>query len=465
MANYQSGFSDTFVWEIQNRPEPTSITLTGPVTGTAGISYTFQTAVASPTIVEPLTYIWQTAGQPPIVQNGYLTDAVELSWPFGGMKTITVTAENRYGAITTTHQISITGPAGPDLTINGQPQLVTPLPRGANLPVSFTVTIENVGDVDVNSQFFVDIFLDPTVVLTTGIPISESNGFTAVPALAAGESRVVTITAQMGFAAEPFTHTVYAWVDSLEQVIESEETNNLSAPLVVTDVHPLLAGVTLAGPELGLTGETYTFTAVVTPSTITDPITYTWLVDAASPLTQTNGTAVAAPFGWAAPGTYTLTITATHGFNAVTDTHTIVITDTPLTDLAVVGTPQLLTPPPLQPQQPVSFTVTIANVGNVPITGTFRTDIFLDPAVVLTDSIPITQSAGFVLEDGLGVGETAVLTFTVPSGFGNGLFERAVYALVDSTQVIAEVDEMNNISAPLSLDVFWRFYLPVIYKP
>lgn len=356
------------------------------------------------------------------------------------------------------------GQLQPDLTVIGQPQLLTPLPLGANLPVSFSVTIENVGDVDVDSQFFVDIFIDPTIVLTTGIPITESSGFTAVPALAAGESRVITVTAQQGFTTEPFTHTVYAMVDSLEEIAESDETNNISVPLLVTDVHPLLAGVTLAGPSLGLTGETYTFTAVVTPSTITDPITYTWLVDAAPPLTQTNGTAVAAPFGWPIPGTYTLTITATHGFNAVTDTHTIVITDTPITDLAVIGVPQLLTPPLIQPQQPVSFSVTIANEGNIPITGSFQADIFLDPAVVLTDSIPITQSAGFVMVNGLGVGETAVLTFSVPSGFSNGLFERTVYAMVDSTQVITEVDETNNISAPLSLDVFWRLYLPVIRK-
>ncbi len=557
MARYRAGYGDTYAWEVKLHPEPTSLTLSGPVTGTVDITYDFQATVANPTIAEPLTYTWQATDLPPQIQTGYLTNDVTFNWQYGGVKTVMVTAVNRYGSVTTTHQITIAEPtvipptniqlsapatavtgetititaaltpptstlpltytwqaddqpplvqmggitdtavyswtipgpkiitvtaentAGsvtavhtltiepllPDLTVLGAPQLVTPLPVGAGLPVSFTVTIANNGDADVDTLFFVDVFLDPTVVLTTGIPITESSGFTAVPALAAGESLTLTILAPLGFAELPPTHTVYAMVDSLDGIAESDETNNVSASLTVTDVRPLLAGVTIFGPALGLTGETYTFTAVVTPTTISDPITYTWFLDDTPTLTMTNGTAVPISLTFPVTGTFDLLVMASHGFNTVTDTHTIVITDTPTVDLAVVGAPHLLTPGWIRPEQPVSFTVTIANVGNVPITGPIQTDIFLHPAIVLSDSIPITQSQGFMVVDGLAVGETAVLTFTIPAGFAPGPLYRQVYAMVDSLQVIAEADESDNVSLPLDVLVGWPLYLPVVFKP
>jgi hypothetical protein len=254
-------------------------------------------------------------------------------------------------------------------------------------------------------------------------------------------------------------------VDSADGIGESDETNNVSASLTVTAVHPLLNSVTIFGPQLGLTGETYTFTAVVTPTTITDPITYTWFVDDTPTLTITNGTAVPISLTFPLTGSFDLLVMASHGFNTVTDTHTIVITDTAITDLAVIGAPQLLTPGLIQPEQPVSFTVTIQNVGNVPLTGPIQTDIFLHPAIVLSTSIPISQSNGFLVVNGLGVGETAVLTFTIPTGFGPGPLYRQVYAMVDSGQAIPEVDETNNISLPLELVVGRPLYLPIVLKP
>ncbi len=464
MVRYHGGVHDMATW---NMPAVGSVDVSGPITGTTDVTYTFTADAAYFLYLDPITYTWEIAGQPAIVHVGGITDEVEVSWPTDGTKQITVTAASDYflpGAeIVGTHHISLIGLV-PDLAFAGPLHLLTSLPLGAGQPVSFTTTITNMGDVDINEPFFVDIFLDPPVVLTTGIPITSSGGFVLVPALAAGASQVVTITALAGFANEPLTHTVYAMVDSGVQIAESDETNNVSAPLVVTDVHPLLTAVTLAGPALGLTGETYTFTATVTPSFITDPITYTWFIDDTPTLTMSNGTAVAAPFTWPFTGTYELLVIADHGYNTVTDTHTIVITDTPITDLAVLGAPQLLTPGPVQPHQPVSFTVSIANMGNMPITGSFQVDIFLDPAVVLTNAIPLTQSHGFVTVNGLAVGETAVFTFSVPAGFGDGPLDRAVYAMVDTTQSVAEADETNNVSMPLSLNIAWRLYLPIIRR-
>ncbi|GIK58995.1 MAG: hypothetical protein HND44_16140 [Chloroflexi bacterium] len=441
-----------------------TVDIHGPAIGYASTDYAF-TAVPTPFYATtPITYVWQADGHLPITYTGGISDVINLSWPLTGTYGLTVTAVNPLGGpVTAVHSILIEQ-LQPDLTVIGAPQLVTPLPVGAGLLVSFTVTIANVGDADVDTPFFVDVFIDPTVVLTTGIPISESSGFTAVPALAMGESVTLTLNAPFGFPELPPTHTVYAMVDSVQTIAESDETNNVSAPLTVTDVRPLLAGVTIFGPALGLTGETYTFTAVVTPTTITDPITYTWYLGDTPTLTITNDTAVPITLTFPVTGTFDLLVMASHGFNTVTDTHTILITDTLITDLAVIGTPQLFTPGLVSPEQPVSFTVTIQNVGNVPLTGPIQTDIFLHPAIVLSDSIPITQSNGFAMIAGLGVGETAVFTFTIPAGFGPGPLYRQVYAMVDSLQTIAEADESNNVSLPRQVVVGWPSYLPVVMK-
>ncbi|MCP4359343.1 MAG: hypothetical protein GY796_15120, partial [Chloroflexi bacterium] len=132
-------------------------------------------------------------------------------------------------------------PAPEDLVILGAPVLISTRPIVAYQPVQFTVPITNAGDVDVSSQFFVDIYLDPnpSVVLTTTIPISESDGYSAVSQLAGHTGKVITITSPFGFTNNPPTHLVYGFVDSLEQINEIDETNNISlTPQPVIDVTP-----------------------------------------------------------------------------------------------------------------------------------------------------------------------------------------------------------------------------------
>jgi Flp pilus assembly protein TadG len=131
-------------------------------------------------------------------------------------------------------------PAPPDLVVFGPPQLVSTPPIVAYQPVQFRVPITNTGDIDVNSQFFVDIYLDPnpTLVLTTTIPITESDGYSAVSSLPGGDSRMITITSQLGFANQPVPHAVYGFVDSLERVIETNEDNNITEGLTSVQVTP-----------------------------------------------------------------------------------------------------------------------------------------------------------------------------------------------------------------------------------
>lgn len=158
-------------------------------------------------------------------------------------------------------QFTVPCPAPADLLIVGAPQLISTPPIIAYQPVQFTAVISNAGDVDVNSLFFVDLFIDPTIVLSTSIPITESDGYTAVSALPAQSTRVVTLTAPLGFGNEPPTHLVYAWVDSFDSIAEPDETNNISPPAVITNVTPAPTPTATNTPSPGgdISGLVYLF--------------------------------------------------------------------------------------------------------------------------------------------------------------------------------------------------------------
>jgi len=81
-----------------------------------------------------------------------------------------------------------------------------------------------------------------------------------------------------------------------------------------------LEGVDIGGPSVGYSGTLHTFTALVTPSDATEPITYTWTPEPAGG----QGT-VAAVYMWTMTGTYTITLTAENCGGWASDTHSIVV--------------------------------------------------------------------------------------------------------------------------------------------
>lgn len=86
---------------------PEQLTLIGPITGTVGINHTFTTTVTPITTTIPLTYVWSATGQATITQTNNLSDTVSFLWDTVGNKTVTVTASNTMGAVTTTVNIPI----------------------------------------------------------------------------------------------------------------------------------------------------------------------------------------------------------------------------------------------------------------------------------------------------------------------------------------------------------------------
>jgi hypothetical protein len=387
--------------------DPESITIDGPVSGLVDASYTFTATIGPVDAVQPSTYTWEATDQETAVHSAGLSDIISFTWSIPGPKTITVTTQN---GVSDTHTMTI-DPAPADLTI-GELTLLSPSPIAANEPVEFQVTISNTGDVAIDQTVFVEVFLDPTAVYSTSIPLDQSSGYAAVGSLGANTSRVITITAA-GFASEPDPHQVYAMVDSVRQVSEANEVNNIAGPLVVNDVGSPLPSITLLpdcgtgpdvqftvmgfnwpqnetinlywdtalqssvntgdstsflqtwqkfglldgsytltavsndhsatavftipcpsapmnvavnGPVTNLVNTTGSFTATVSPLTVTQPFTYTWQATGQPDIVQTGGFTDTVAYTWTITGTKTITVTVENGVDEpVTTTHTVAV--------------------------------------------------------------------------------------------------------------------------------------------
>lgn len=116
----------------------------------------------------------------------------------------------------------------PDLQISGI-ILQNQLPLGTYEKLYVTVGVRNVGTTDVSSLFWVDLYADPTGVLTT----QGSVDYVAINAIAAGSTVSFTMYVPNGFK-EVGNHTLQAMVDTWSQVLETNENNNISAMLPVT---------------------------------------------------------------------------------------------------------------------------------------------------------------------------------------------------------------------------------------
>ncbi|WP_420642333.1 TadE/TadG family type IV pilus assembly protein [Candidatus Leptofilum sp.] len=179
-----------------------------------------------------ITYAWSIDG----LTDGTYTVLAEASGN-GPTSSATFTIPCP-GQPTSTPNVATATPAPVDLVAIGPPALISTPPLVAYQPVQFSVAITNTGEVAVENQFFVDIYLDPTSILTDRIPLSESDGYSAVSGLGGGESQTVIVNAPFGFANNPTNHQVYGMVDSVLQIPENIETNNVTDPLTVNNVTP-----------------------------------------------------------------------------------------------------------------------------------------------------------------------------------------------------------------------------------
>ncbi|HNT22998.1 MAG TPA: PKD domain-containing protein [Anaerolineales bacterium] len=121
----------------------------------------------------------------------------------------------------------------------------------------------------------------------------------------------------------------------------------------------------ISGPETGLAGNPYTFTAVISPSSATLPITYTWLSEGQQTVTHTAGLSDTAFFTWGTPGVYTLTINAVNYRAAISNSLIVAISDIPIYGYHIQGDS------PIQVGVPAHFTATVIQGTNVIYTWDF----------------------------------------------------------------------------------------------
>jgi len=229
---------------------------------------------------QSVTLSWQ--GVPQIVlQANTHPGSFTYTWTFNGLGngTYTVSALSGTAGATASDTFTIPcagqptptpgatfTPSPADLIAVGPPKLLSAPPLIAYRPMQFSVAITNTGDLDVDTQFFVDIYLDPTTILTDRIPLVQSDGYAAVSSLAGGASRVITITSPYGFTNNPTNHQVYGMVDSVLQIDEVSEINNVTNPLTVNNVTPA-ATPTPTVPSSGI-DEISGFALIVTDKAI-----------------------------------------------------------------------------------------------------------------------------------------------------------------------------------------------------
>jgi uncharacterized repeat protein (TIGR01451 family) len=230
-------------------------------------------------------------------------------------------------------------------------------PSGGAAQVSFvvtaTATITNSQYRVVTSTEGVSTGFGPPVVTVIGAPpcyaltnvgiagpltgtLSNAYAFTAT---AGPPTATLPITyVWQATAQTPVTSTVYGITDAVQFTwnVTGTQTVTVTAAntcgIAVSDTHAVtveaeptvcpgpLTDVGISGPSSGYTGTLYTFTAVISPTDATEPITYTW-----SPEPISGQGAASAGYQWATPGVYTLTLAAENCGGAVGATHAITI--------------------------------------------------------------------------------------------------------------------------------------------
>ena len=356
-------------------------------------------------------------------------------------------------------------PLEKDLVMVDAPILISTPPIVAYQPVQFNVTISNASNVDITQTFSIDIFIDPGIPIPPGtisIPLTLSDGHTALSNMPANSSQVLTITAPLGFENTPENHLVYGMVDSVEEIDESKEDNNISMPLPIGGTTP--EATPTPSPTPGGSDSISGIVRVLLDNWIPAHRAVVTLIDSSSDsvaqvLTDENGFY---QFIGVTPDVYTITayyeIDGTCYFGVrtgITPTAALInIFMLPVScqqsgaDL-IISLPQLVTEPPIVAYQPVTFTVTITNMGSVDVQVPFSVDIFIDPEVPImpgTISIPIELSDGTAVVNSLAAGASQVVTITAPLGYENVPETHLVYSMVDSLSQIPETREDNNIA-------------------
>lgn len=413
----------------------TDVTLAGATTSEVGVANVYTATISPLEAGRPLSLTLEATDLdvvPVDLLEGNDTVSYTLTWAQPGTKTITVTASNEAGIVSDTLTVvvselpaAITGVsldgAASGETGTAYTFTATSTPANATTPITYTWQADEQSEV-------------------TG-----SDGITATQQFtwSTAGTKTITVTADNGLGT-------------------ATDTFQIAIDATTTPVAP--TSVSIAGTANGLPNTAYSFTAQVLPPNTTTPITYTWVVDEQSAVSERLASLTnQQSYTWATTGTRTLSVTADNGVGVVTDTFSINIVDTlpsptPIASLDLTGPASgfvgasatfTVTASPADATTPITYTweaseqtpVTVldnltnsqsftwltdgtktitvtAENGGTPVVTTFQINQQFQPQVQLTPNEPIVffPAAGTRIEfPGTAVSATVTVSFTAVS--------------------------------------------------
>jgi glycosidase len=270
---------------------PGAIEISGPLTGSIGLTQPFSASIAPVSVTLPITVVWQASDQAPVIHLiNTRSDAASFTWFTSGVKTITVTATNAIGAVTDTHTITLTAlPPAP--VAPGAIELSGPLSSTTNTQVAFTASVDPIS-VTLPLTYTWQA-TDQTPVTHTGLN-TRNDGVNFVWLSSGVKTITVTATNTGGIVTDTHIITIAA----------------LTQP-----VAPSMVSIT--GPFSGEIDHATVFTAAVSPISTTLPLTFTWEYDLGTHVDgvvypNVNDLSQPHVISWPMAGTYAITVTASN---------------------------------------------------------------------------------------------------------------------------------------------------------
>jgi len=379
---------------------PGVVSIAGFTTGFISKTYNFNASVSPFYTTAPLTYTWFPE---PLIGQG--TTKASYLWPKVGVQTLVLTVENRGGFLTQSHRITITDPLAGVITIT-EVSLTGPMTGFINMAYTFSATIS-------------PTFATPPLVY----------GWSPAPNIGQGTAEVS-----------------YRWPNSGTQTINLIVTNlrgavSTSAVITINEPPPVITApslVTISGPITGRVNTAFSFTATVSPTDVTLPLSYTWSPE---PLTGQGSSQV--QYNWTTTGTQTMSLTVSNQVGLATGSYTIETMLTPTLNLTPTAKDDFITT-----TSNTAVTIAVLTNDSDPDADTLTIAAASPPqhgvVTVLNDTLMYTPTTDYVGGD--------TFTYTISDGRqGEAMATVTVLVFSATEQVIVtpiEVTKPTTITVP-----------------
>jgi hypothetical protein len=336
----------------------TGVSISGPAIGGVDVAYTYTAIVAPQDSSPPIRYIWS-----PTPAEGQRRATAKYVWSTPGKKLINLTVYNKQGSATALYTVTISGPITPVLDVEISGGAIAVLNRS----YTYTATTS-----PFNATPPIDHIWNPTPAMGQHTP-------NATFAWGSLGDKTITVTAINAGGTEVANHHV-------------------------TVVNVPMQDVEIDGPSTSTLYQTSRFSAIISPTEVSWPVTYTWTPDPVNG--QDTDVAI---YNWDSLGNKTVTVVAENPCSTAANTKTITVTFGPR--LFKVNLPFILHRWPPLPDTPQLSPINNSGGGST-YTITWSTASLAD-AYILEESTNrafldvdriYTGTANFYVADGGGAG-------------------------------------------------------------